>query len=115
MEFEPRASGLRGSVLDHSATEVSIIIIYTYLSETFMFSRVGNASGQILINSQPQDVKQFRKLSRYIMQEDLLQPGITVLESMMIAAHLKLGNSQTKAQKLETVSTFNCVYSLDKE
>nr|QAA95924.1 ATP-binding cassette sub-family G member 8 [Diaphorina citri] len=66
--------------------------------------KVGNASGQILINSQPQDVKQFRKLSRYIMQEDLLQPGITVLESMMIAAHLKLGNSQTKAQKLETVT-----------
>uniref|UniRef100_A0A8D9A3F0 ATP-binding cassette sub-family G member 1 n=1 Tax=Cacopsylla melanoneura TaxID=428564 RepID=A0A8D9A3F0_9HEMI len=76
--------------------------------------KVGNASGSILINSQPQNIKQFRKLSRYIMQEDLLQPGVTVLESMMVAAHLKLGSRHTKVQKLETVEEILSMLRLTK-
>lgn len=37
------------------------------------------------------------------MQEDLLQPSLTVLESMEIAADLKLGYTITKEQKLDSV------------
>lgn len=38
------------------------------------------------------------------MQEDIAQPMLTVKESMMIAADLKLGYSLSKEQKNEIVS-----------
>ncbi|CAH2236678.1 ATP-binding cassette sub-family G member 1-like [Pararge aegeria] len=54
--------------------------------------RVNGATGLITTNGQPRDLKMFRKLSRYIMQDDLLQPLITVQEAMNMAADLKLGS-----------------------
>ncbi|KAH9644130.1 hypothetical protein HF086_015460 [Spodoptera exigua] len=44
-------------------------------------------------------MKLFKKLSTYIMQEDLLQPRLTVQESMVTAANLKLGKELGKAEK----------------
>lgn len=38
------------------------------------------------------------------MQEDLLQPRITVHEAMMMAADLKLGDDLTQEKKLVVVS-----------
>lgn len=37
------------------------------------------------------------------MQEDLLQPNMTVLQNMKIAAHLKLGTTVTPAEKRRKV------------
>ncbi|XP_063531758.1 ATP-binding cassette sub-family G member 1-like [Cydia strobilella] len=61
--------------------------------------RVIGASGQICTNGEPRNLRQFRKLSRYIMQEDLLQPLITVKEAMAIAADLKLGSEVSRKKK----------------
>jgi hypothetical protein len=47
---------------------------------------------------------QFHKMSRYIMQHDLVQPYLSVHEAMIIAADLKLGSELTKKQKLILVS-----------
>lgn len=68
--------------------------------------RTSGASGLISTNGEPRNLKNFRKLSRYIMQEDLLQPYITVLEAMSLAADLKLGsevNKETKAILVEEI------------
>lgn len=40
------------------------------------------------------------------MQDDLLQPFLTVEESMQIAAKLKLGKELSHEQKLQVVSIF---------
>ncbi|XP_026314727.1 ATP-binding cassette sub-family G member 1-like isoform X2 [Hyposmocoma kahamanoa] len=56
-------------------------------------------NGRILVNGQTRDMRVFKKLSSYIMQDDLVQPRLTVGESMAIAADLKLGNELGKAEK----------------
>lgn len=58
-----------------------------------------------MVNGTPRVLKHFRKMSRYIMQEDLLQPRITVQESMSIAAALKLGKTVSRKEKQDAVST----------
>jgi len=48
----------------------------------------------------------FKKLSRYIMQEDLLPQKLSVKENMLISANLKLGHSRTMQEKLDLVCIF---------
>ncbi|XP_045534774.1 ATP-binding cassette sub-family G member 1 [Papilio machaon] len=76
--------------------------------------RVNGASGIISTNGQQRDLRQFRKLSRYIMQEDLLQPLITVREAMAMAADLKLGSDMTAHRKAVIVEEILHLLRLDK-
>ncbi|GBG85757.1 hypothetical protein CBR_g40486 [Chara braunii] len=46
--------------------------------------------GVILANGKPVDGKQFRKLSGYVMQDDALFPHLTVKETLMFSARLRL-------------------------
>ncbi|KAK9871012.1 hypothetical protein WA026_009972 [Henosepilachna vigintioctopunctata] len=56
-------------------------------------------TGNILVNGKTRNEKNFRKISRYIMQDDYVQPYLTVQESMVIAANLKLGSCETAEKK----------------
>jgi ABC-type multidrug transport system ATPase subunit len=57
------------------------------------------ATGSILINGENRNIKEFRHISRYIMQEDLIQPLLSVDEAMMIAANLKLSKNMSVTDK----------------
>ncbi|XP_061363389.1 ABC transporter G family member 10 [Gastrolobium bilobum] len=47
-------------------------------------------SGQVLVNHRPMEVNQFRRTSGYVTQEDALFPSLTVRETLMYSALLRL-------------------------
>ncbi|KAH0535288.1 ATP-binding cassette sub-family G member 4-like isoform X1 [Cotesia glomerata] len=61
-------------------------------------------SGAVSVNGRPRDLVEFRRSSAYIMQDDNLEPLLTVEESIHIAANLKLDwNNYDKAQRVDQI------------
>ncbi|KAK1418091.1 hypothetical protein QVD17_27230 [Tagetes erecta] len=57
----------------------------------------GEVSGQVLINNRPIDTKRFRRLAGYVTQDDALFPSLTVEETLMYSAFLRLKCSRKEA------------------
>ncbi|XKL67552.1 hypothetical protein PGB90_003043 [Kerria lacca] len=77
--------------------------------------RLRNVSGCIYVNGKEKNIKQLTKKSSYIMQDDVLQPLITVLEAMMFAANIKLQQNLSDNYKRCRVTKILKNFSLDEQ
>lgn len=60
-------------------------------------------TGNIMVNSKTRNLNEFRRLSAYIMQNDNLQPLLTVQEAMNVAAELKLTTSHQQKKNKRSI------------
>ncbi|CAG0892107.1 unnamed protein product [Darwinula stevensoni] len=65
--------------------------------------RLKNVTGKVEVNGRERDLHVFRHLSTYIPQQDHVIPTLTVMESMLVAASLKLPSSVSYKGKLAAV------------
>lgn len=61
--------------------------------------------GSITLNGQEVDPELLRNISAYVMQDDLLFPMLTVKETLMFAANVRLPATQGKEAKVERVNS----------
>lgn len=62
------------------------------------------ASGAMLVNGQPRDYRQFRKLAAYVLQDDDMFAELTVEEQLTYAALLRLPASMPREKKIMRVN-----------
>ncbi|PSN50351.1 ATP-binding cassette sub-family G member 4 [Blattella germanica] len=77
--------------------------------------KTSHLSGTLLINGKDRKLRNFRKMSCYIMQDDQLMPHLTILEAMTVSANLKLGQEIPSSAKrivveeiMETLGLVEC-------
>ncbi|XP_036327725.1 ATP-binding cassette sub-family G member 1 isoform X2 [Rhagoletis pomonella] len=77
--------------------------------------RATGVTGSIRVNGEPISTNSpsFRELSCYIHQDDLLRPQMTVGETMMLAAHLKLGFGISKEYKQNLIKHILALLGLE--
>lgn len=65
--------------------------------------RPSSPSASILVNGQPMDRQHFRRISGYVMQDDALFPMLTVRETLLYSARLRLPSVVPMSEKLARV------------
>ncbi|CAI2738643.1 unnamed protein product [Dicrocoelium dendriticum] len=75
--------------------------------------RSKNVSGDIYVNDHERNPQEFRKITSYIMQDDLLLPHLSVEETMTCSANLKLCEKSDADTKGKIVSVL-CLLNIER-
>lgn len=85
----------------------------TTLLNTLTGQTKGKQEGRILINGQKQ-TKQFKRKIGYVMQQDLMFSQLTVEETLLVTAWLRLPQSWADSEKRKRVERIISLLGLDK-
>lgn len=66
--------------------------------------KISGMEGSITINGEERNLKTFKKLSCYIMQDNQLHANLTVEEAMAVATNLKLEKAISKSDKQDVIT-----------
>jgi ABC-type multidrug transport system ATPase subunit len=75
----------------------------TFLDILSGHSKSGTVLGNILVDNVPVPIKKLRKIVGYVDQEDLLLPTLTVRETLMFSACVRLPECITYQEKMKRV------------
>ncbi|KAI9340034.1 P-loop containing nucleoside triphosphate hydrolase protein [Zopfochytrium polystomum] len=65
--------------------------------------KLGEISGEVLVNGQPVFGAEMKKISGFVFQDDVILPTMTVREAIMMSAILRLPSTLTHAEKVAKV------------
>ena len=74
--------------------------------------RTNHVEGDIMTNGSIRNLRKFRKMSCYIMQDDQLLPHLAVEEALLCSASLKLAESMIDEEKNSLVNIYSTSISL---
>uniref|UniRef100_A0A1I8NS89 ABC transporter domain-containing protein n=1 Tax=Stomoxys calcitrans TaxID=35570 RepID=A0A1I8NS89_STOCA len=74
--------------------------------------RILKTSGHININNKPRNMQEFRKISRYILQDDYVCPKFTIMETMIYASKFKLTPNSTKVERQRLINDYLDIFLL---
>ncbi|XP_005176004.1 ATP-binding cassette sub-family G member 4 [Musca domestica] len=75
--------------------------------------RLSKTSGNISVNDRPQNKSEFRKISRYILQEDAISPMFTIGETLLYASKFKLDAGKTLQQRQQIIDEYLKIFLLE--
>ncbi|GAQ82936.1 ABC transporter G family [Klebsormidium nitens] len=75
--------------------------------------RVGTLDGEILVNGKPRE-NTFKRITAYVMQDDVLYSSLTVQETLTTAALLRLPSKMSPQKKMERVDSIVSELGLGK-
>jgi ABC-type lipopolysaccharide export system ATPase subunit len=80
-----------------------IFLIYGIVQDVIALrKRSGTITGDVLLNGWPQDPVSFRRCSGYVEQFDVQTPQLTVKETIMFSAKLRLDSHDMGEMRVET-------------
>ncbi|XP_061397507.1 ATP-binding cassette sub-family G member 4-like, partial [Musca vetustissima] len=111
---------LKGLSGEFRAGELSAIIGPSGCGKTTLINllagyRIKRKSDNIFIDDRPLNRGKFRKISRYVLQDDYISPHFTVVETMMMASKFKLNPCCNREQRYATISTLLEFFGLQEQ